>query len=162
MRRAQPAAECGFGYRTSIFKHSDRYVVLAVDFRLTRSPLSAPVRYAELARALGRRRSGDRAPLAEVREAVLALRAGKGMVLDAGRPGHLLGRLVLHQPGARPAALRGAARARRRGSGEPPAWPGADGTVKVSAAWLIERAGFAKGYAAAGRGGDLRASTPWR
>jgi len=91
------AAECGFGYRTSSFKRSlrsraadgpavtGRFVVLGVTFRLERSAESAPVRYAELARVLGIG-EGARAPLAEVRSAVLALRRRKGMVLDAADP----------------------------------------------------------------------------
>lgn len=147
------ADECGFGYRTSVFKQSlntsgptgGRWVVLSVDFRLTSSPLSAPIRYAELARVLDVP-VGTRAPLARVREAVLALRAKKGMVLDQGDPdtwsaGSFFTNPVLDSAGYE--ALRDRA-------GSPHAWPGADGSVKVSAAWLIEQAGFPKGYA--GRG----------
>src|SRR6266516_2656557 len=92
-------ADCGFGYRTSAFKRSiqvepapgepatvtGRFVVLSVRFLLARDRLSAPVRYAELARALGVV-EGDRAPLAAVRSAVLGLRRGKGMVLDPDDP----------------------------------------------------------------------------
>src|SRR5215469_9813747 len=85
-------ADCGFGYRTSAFKSAagrgpvtGRFVVLGVAFELQRSPLSAPVRYAELARALGIGEE-ERAPLGDVRAAVLALRRGKGMVLDAADP----------------------------------------------------------------------------
>ena len=136
------AADCGFGYRNSIFKYSDRWVVLSVDFRLTRSALSTPIRYDELARALDVP-VGDRAPLAEVREAVLGLRAGKGMVLDEGDPdtysaGSFFTNPVLDAAGYRALVDRAGA--------EPPAWPEPDGTVKVSAAWLIDRAGFTKGY----------------
>jgi len=140
-------AQCRFAYRTSLFKHSDRWLVLSVDFRLDRSPLSAPVRYAELARALDVT-VGDRVPLADARAAVLALRAGKGMVLDADDPdtysvGSFFTNPVLD------AAAYDAMRGRIDGS-EPPAWPGTDGLVKVSAAWLIERAGFGKGHAGPG------------
>jgi UDP-N-acetylmuramate dehydrogenase len=136
------ASECGFAYRTSIFKNNDRYVVLAVTFGLERSPLSAPVRYAELARSLGVS-PGDRVPLAQARQAVLALRAGKGMVLDPNDPdtrsvGSFFTNPVL-------TADEFAALVDRAGT-TPPHWPGPDGTVKVSAAWLIEHAGFGKGY----------------
>jgi len=146
-------AECRFAYRTSRFKHSDRWLVLSVEFRLARSPLSAPVRYAELARALGVA-VGDRVPLAEARAVVLELRAGKGMVLDPTDPdtysvGSFFTNPVLDA--AAYDALRD-----RAGGAEPPAWPGTDGLVKVSAAWLIERAGFGKGY---GSGGGVSVSS---
>ncbi|PZF97986.1 UDP-N-acetylmuramate dehydrogenase [Micromonospora deserti] len=138
------AVDCGFAYRSSIFKYSDRWVVLSVDFRLTRAPLSGPVRYAELARALGVE-VGDRVPLADAREAVLRLRAGKGMVLDADDPdtrsvGSFFTNPVLDRAGYE------LLRERAADLGEPPAWPGAGDMVKVSAAWLIERAGFGKGH----------------
>ncbi|GAA1811782.1 UDP-N-acetylmuramate dehydrogenase [Luedemannella flava] len=138
---------CGFGYRTSRFKHNERYVVLAVTFRLTRSDESTPVRYAELARALDVP-VGGRAPLAKVRETVLGLRARKGMVLDPADPdtysvGSFFTNPVLE--GAAYAELQ--RRADQAGGAAPPAWPGQAGEVKVSAAWLIEHAGFHKGYA---------------
>jgi UDP-N-acetylmuramate dehydrogenase len=141
-------AECGFAYRSSAFKHRDRHVVLAVTFRLRRSPESAPVRYAELARALGLA-TGERAPLAVVRETVLGLRAAKGMVLDPADPdtrsvGSFFTNPVL--PASRYEALR--LRARETAGSEPASWPEAHG-VKVSAAWLIEHAGFHKGYSSA-------------
>jgi UDP-N-acetylmuramate dehydrogenase len=140
--------ECGFAYRTSVFKHNDRFVVLEVDFSLAVSALSMPIRYAELARTLGVA-PGDRAPLGQVRAAVLALRAGKGMVLDPADPdtysvGSFFTNPVLSA--AEHAALRA------RASGEPPSWPAPDDAVKVSAAWLIERAGFHKGYPGNGVG----------
>lgn len=138
------ARDCGFSYRSSIFKRSDRWVVLSVDFRLARSPLSGPVRYAELARALDVA-VGDRVPLAKARAAVLRLRAGKGMVLDAADPdtwsvGSFFTNPVLDRAGYE--------RLRERAAdvGEPPSWPGTDGTVKVSAAWLIDKSGFGKGH----------------
>jgi UDP-N-acetylmuramate dehydrogenase len=131
--------DCGFGYRTSAFKHSDRWIVLEVTMRLVPDSLSRPVRYPELAKALGIV-VGECAPLDEVRAAVLKLRAGKGMVLDADDPdtysvGSFFTNPVL--PAADFARLDGTAA---------PAWPNPDGTVKTSAAWLIERAGFPKGY----------------
>jgi len=134
-----PAA-CGFAYRHSRFKaEPGRWVVLDVTFRLERSALSAPVRYAELARVLGIE-VGRRAPLAQVREAVLGLRRSKGMVLDAAdhdtwSAGSFFTNPVLDA--ATSLALPSAA----------PRWPQPDGRVKTSAAWLIEQAGFGKGFA---------------
>ena len=73
--------ECGFGYRTSRFKSDPgRFVVLSVTFQLPLGSMSQPIRYPELARVLGVE-VGQRAPAAEVRQAVLALRSAKGMVL---------------------------------------------------------------------------------
>jgi UDP-N-acetylmuramate dehydrogenase len=139
-----PADQCGFAYRSSIFRHSDHWTVLAVEFRLTRSPLSTPVRYAELARALGVE-IGDQVPLADARAAVLKLRANKGMVLDPADPdtrsvGSFFTNPVLDQ------SAYAALRARATELGEPPSWPGTGGVVKISAAWLIDKAGFTKGH----------------
>ena len=137
-----PAAACGFRYRGSVFKYRDRRVVLAVTFRLRRAASSGPLRYAELARALGVPVGGS-APLADVCEAVLALRRRKGMVIDPADPdsvsvGSFFTNPIL--PAEDFAAL--AARA----AVDPPAWPEPDGRVKTSAAWLIERAGFHRGH----------------
>src|SRR3954470_10803943 len=136
--RVMPAAECGFDYRRSVFKYRDRWTVLAVAFRLTRSELSGPLRYADLARALDVP-VGGRAPLAEVREAVLALRRGKGMVIDASDPDSVSAGSFFTNPIL-------AVEDWRAIPGDPPGWPEPDGRVKTSAAWLIERAGFARGY----------------
>ena len=143
------AADCGFGYRTSLFKRRPgRYVVLSVTFRLTRHPMSMPIRYAELARRLGVA-PGQRVPLADARAAVLGLRRGKGMVLDAGDPdtrsvGSFFTNPVISQ--GRFGALEETARARFGPAVSVPRFPAGDGQVKVPAAWLIERSGFAKGY----------------
>ena len=140
-------ADCGFGYRTSRFKQEPgRYVVLTVTFQLRLGDRAAPVRYAELARALGVE-LGDRPPLAAVREAVLGLRAGKGMVLDGEDPDTWSAGSFFTNPVIDPARVPDGA----------PAWPQPDGRVKTSAAWLIDRAGFAKGYA--GPGGRVSVST---
>jgi UDP-N-acetylmuramate dehydrogenase len=158
-------AECRFAYRSSVFKYRDRWVVLSVDFRLgtspeSRSPQSRPIRYAELAQALDVP-VGTRAPLAEVREAVLALRAGKGMVLDQDDPdtysvGSFFTNPVLDAAGFEALSARALSGGTlSAGAGSPPAWPGEDGSVKVSAAWLIERAGFGKGHQ--GRGVSISA-----
>lgn len=144
------AAECGFSYRHSRFKqHPDRHVVLRVRFRLEDAGgLSAPVRYAEVARALGVE-TGDRVPLADAREAVLKLRSGKGMVLDpedhdTWSAGSFFTNPVL--PDDAYAAFLDRVRERLGPDVTPPAYPAGAGYTKTSAAWLIDRAGFTKGY----------------
>ncbi|GAA4593867.1 UDP-N-acetylmuramate dehydrogenase [Actinoplanes octamycinicus] len=145
VQREMTPAECRFGYRSSVFKHNDRYLVTAVDFRLTTENLSSPIRYAELARQLGVE-AGDRVPLELARETVLKLRAGKGMVLDPeDRDTWSVGSFFTNP--VVPAGFFAELTAAR---GEMPHWPGADGTVKIPAAWLIEQAGFPKGFAGAG------------
>jgi UDP-N-acetylmuramate dehydrogenase len=145
--------ECAFAYRTSVFKHNDRFVVLSVDFSLTRSspansiPLSAPLRYAELARALGVS-PGDRVPLAAARDTVLELRTGKAMVLDpADADTFSVGSFFTN-----PIVSADAFAELRERVGDLPSWPAADDAVKLSAAWLIEHAGFGRGYTRAGTG----------
>jgi UDP-N-acetylmuramate dehydrogenase len=129
-------ADCGFGYRTSRFKADpSRHVVLAVTFQFRQGSLGEPVAYAELARALGVE-LGTRAPLTDVRRAVLGLRAGKGMVLDPADHDTWSAGSFFTNPVVAPAAVPDGA----------PAWPQPDGLVKTSAAWLIEHAGFAKGH----------------
>jgi UDP-N-acetylmuramate dehydrogenase len=130
-------ADCGFGYRTSRFKQDpDRHVVLDVTFQFAIGSLGAPVGYAELARTLGVD-EGARAPLTDVRDAVLALRRGKGMVLDPADHDTWSAGSFFTNPVLAPAEVPDGA----------PAWPQPDGTVKTSAAWLIQHAGFAKGHA---------------
>ncbi|WP_370208339.1 UDP-N-acetylmuramate dehydrogenase [Aeromicrobium sp.] len=141
------AVDCGFGYRHSRFKaEPGRYVVLAVAFQLRLGDLSAPIAYAELATRLGVD-GGARAPLADVRRTVLALRGSKGMVLDADDPdtwsaGSFFTNPVLD------------AEAAQRLPEAAPRFPQPDGSVKTSAAWLIQAAGFERGHATA----DGRAS----
>jgi UDP-N-acetylmuramate dehydrogenase len=161
-------AECGFGYRTSGFKRSaqagavtGRFAVLDVTFRLRRSALSAPVRYAELARALGIG-EGDRAPLGEVRSAVLELRRGKGMVLDAADPDTRSAGSFFTNPVLDLSQFADLARAVAAACGPGtvvPQFPAGPGQVKVPAAWLIERAGFGKGYRPGPGERDARIST---
>lgn len=141
---------CAFGYRASRFKGDARYVVTRVTFRLRKARESRPVRYAELARTLGVP-EGGRGPLDVVRDTVVRLRRGKGMVLDPGDPesrsagSFFMNPIVTSDVLAdveRRADLRGALR-----PGETmPRFPAADGRVKLSAGWLIERAGFTRGY----------------
>jgi UDP-N-acetylmuramate dehydrogenase len=137
--RTLDAAGCRFGYRDSLFKHTDRYVVLRVVFALRASEKSGPLRYAELARAVG-----DIAPLADVRAAVLRLRRDKGMVCDDADPDTWSAGSFFTNPILDPAALTDFESRLEPGQSYP-SWPAEEGT-KLSAAWLIERAGFTKGY----------------
>ncbi len=168
--------QCGFGYRSSMFKQSTgwlpsedrpgsraarptgRYVVLGVTFALAREPLSGPVGYAELARTLGVA-AGDRVSLADARAAVLGLRRGKGMVLDPADPDTRSAGSFFTNPVLSAAQLGVVERvaADRFGPGTAvPRYPAAEGAVKVPAAWLIERSGFTRGYPG---GGAVQIST---
>ncbi len=135
--RTFAGADCSFGYRTSRFKADPgRHVVLDVTFQLRPGTLGEAVTYAELAGTLGVK-PGTRAPLSDVRAAVLGLRRGKGMVLDEAdhdtwSAGSFFTNPVL--PAEQPLP-EGA-----------PRWEQPDATVKTSAAWLIEHSGFHKGY----------------
>ncbi|MBA2766609.1 MAG: UDP-N-acetylmuramate dehydrogenase [Actinomycetota bacterium] len=138
-----PPQACGFTYRSSVFKRAPgRWVVLSVTFALDGSPHSRPIRYPELARALGVQ-TGATAPLGDVRAAVLALRRDKGMVIDEADPESVSAGSFFTNPVLDEAAF---ARLRERAGPGLPAFPQADGTVKTSAAWLIEHAGFARGH----------------
>ncbi|MBM6404821.1 UDP-N-acetylmuramate dehydrogenase [Phycicoccus sp. CSK15P-2] len=150
--RTMTSPDCRFTYRHSLFKGTDRYVVLDVMFQLVLADLSRPVAYADLARQLGVEARG-RVPLAEAREAVLVQRRSRGMVLDDADHdtwscGSFFTNPVL---GAEEFdALQERVASRLGVEVSPPRFEGADGTVKTSAAWLIERAGFGKGYAMPG------------
>ena len=136
-----PASACGFGYRSSDFRGKTDRIIVEVEMRLPRSPLGAPVRYAELARALSIA-EGGRAPLALVRETILTLRRGKGMVLDDHDPESRSAGSFFTNPIVRAEvadAVDGAAGAKT------PRFPASEGRVKLAAGWLIERAGFQKG-----------------
>ncbi len=134
-----PNAGCGFGYRSSRFKaEPGRYVVVSVTFQFAEGGLGAPVHYGELARTLGVA-VGERARSADVRQAVLGLRRGKGMVLDDDDADTWSAGSFFTNPqlSEADAALLPA---------DAPRFPAGQGMVKTSAAWLIEHAGFAKGY----------------
>jgi UDP-N-acetylmuramate dehydrogenase len=139
---------CRFSYRDSVFKGADRYVVLEVTYALESADLSGPVRYAELARSLGVE-TGDRVPLKDAREAVLALRRGKGMVLDAADPDTRSAGSFFTNPMLSAGQVEELEKrvADRLGPDVAfPRYPATDGHVKTSAAWLIDKAGFTKGY----------------
>jgi UDP-N-acetylmuramate dehydrogenase len=135
--------DCEFGYRSSRLKEErfadgPRFVVLEVTFQLALGELSAPVRYAELARRLGVE-PGQRAALPAVRDMVLALRRGKGMVVDPADHDTWSAGSFFTNP------VLDAADAARLPE-QAPRWPTPDGRVKTSAAWLIEHAGFGRGH----------------
>lgn len=135
--------DCGFAYRTSIFNTTakDRYIVLSVSYLLVKNGAPA-VRYADLQCAF---EGYPCPPLAEVREAVRRIRAAKAMLLVDGDPdcrsaGSFFKNPVLTD--AQFASLESSMPGER-----PPRYPAGPGRVKIAAAWLIERAGFHKGYA---------------
>lgn len=136
--------ECRFGYRSSLFKNveKDRYVVLSVTFRLERGGQAA-VRYPELQRFL-EERGITHDDLSGVRDAVIAIRRRKGMVLDASDPDTRSDGSFFMNPVL--TASEYAAFARVAGDSAPH-FPAGEGNVKLSAAWLIEHAGFEKGFA---------------
>jgi UDP-N-acetylmuramate dehydrogenase len=134
--------DCRFGYRSSLFKNyeRDRWVVLAVTFRLKVGG-SATVRYPELRKHL-EERGVALDDLAHVREAVIAIRKRKGMVLDPNDPDTRSDGSFFMNP-ILTAEQFEQFRARAENA---PSFPSSDGTVKLSAAWLIEHAGFTKGF----------------
>ncbi|MGW0466828.1 UDP-N-acetylmuramate dehydrogenase [Streptomyces sp. NPDC003027] len=151
--------QCDFSYRHSLFKRlPDSYVVLRVRFRLEDAGgLSTPIAYAETARALGVE-VGDRVPLATLRETVLKLRAGKGMVLDpedhdTWSAGSFFTNPILTNEEF--SAFHARVAERLGPDAQAPAFPVGDGFTKTSAAWLIDKAGFGKGYGS----GPARIST---
>jgi UDP-N-acetylmuramate dehydrogenase len=131
-------SDCGFGYRTSLFKREfDRYLILDVAFQMKQGELSLPIQYQELAVYLGVQ-LGDRAPIGAVREAVIALRQRKGMILDVSdrdtwSAGSFFTNPVIKKEKKESVPV-GAA-----------SWALPSGDVKISAAWLIENAGISKG-----------------
>lgn len=146
--RTVPASELELGYRTSALKGTDGAVVLRIRLELRRDGLSAPIRFPELARALDVD-LGARVPAALVRAAVLNLRRAKGMVLDPAdhdtwSAGSFFTNPVL-DPGQAAAVLE-RIRARVGPKAAMPQYPGSAGRIKLSAAWLIEQAGFARGH----------------
>jgi UDP-N-acetylmuramate dehydrogenase len=135
--------QCQFSYRNSVFKaEAGRYVILNVTFQLRKGEQSLPITYAELAKFLSVN-IGDRAPVVEVRKAVLQLRGRKGMLIDAGdvnsnSAGSFFVNPILNKEMA------------DKLPADAPRWPQTDGRVKTSAAWLMEHAGVSKGEKLAG------------
>ena len=147
--RTMTSLDCRFTYRHSVFKAHPRYVVLDVLFQLLPTELSQPVGYADLARQLGVG-VGDRVPLAEARGAVLEQRRARGMVLDADDPdtwscGSFFTNPILRVEQFEALEARAVERL-GEGGPVPPRFADPDGNIKTSAAWLIDQAGFGKGY----------------
>lgn len=136
-------AECDFEYRSSHFKkHPGRYIILSVQFQLRSGEISTPITYAELATKLGIA-VGEKAPVVDIRNAVMSLRAAKGMLLnpddkDSWSAGSFF---------TNPIVTREIAAGLPEGA---PQWPTADGKVKTSAAWLIQNSGIDKGQSHGG------------
>jgi UDP-N-acetylmuramate dehydrogenase len=139
--RWAPASELLFGYRSSVLKHSDTVIVLEVEFALDAAGRSAPLRYGELVAALNAA-DGERADPAAVREAVLKLRARKGMVLDPADHDTWSVGSFFTNPVVAPEVFQQLARTVDRAV---PHYP-APGGIKLAAGWLVEQAGFGKGY----------------
>jgi len=154
---------CQFAYRSSMFRGKDRYVILDVTFELEKSADSKPIRYAELARALAVS-EGARAPLETTRRTIVELRRKKGMVLDASDPDTTSAGSFFTNPILDREALE-AFRERLKRDGEEgergavPIFPEPDGRSKLSAGWLIEHAGFRKGFTLPGGTGRAAVST---
>jgi UDP-N-acetylmuramate dehydrogenase len=139
VREHVPAAELGLGYRTSLLKGSTDAIVLRARYALPGDGSSAPIRYPELARALGVE-PGGRVPAATARAAVLGLRRAKGMVLDDGD----------HDTWSAGSFFTNPVVPRAAAPVDAPRWPVGADRVKVPAAWLIESAGFGRGHAGPG------------
>jgi UDP-N-acetylmuramate dehydrogenase len=143
--------ECAFAYRSSVFRGRERHVILDVTFGLPRAASSRPIRYAELARALGVT-EGASVPLRTARETVVSLRRAKGMVVDPADADTTSAGSFFTNPILSADALE-ALRLRAAELGPIPTFPERDGRFKVSAGWLIERAGFSRGFL--GEGGRV-------
>jgi UDP-N-acetylmuramate dehydrogenase len=142
-----PAADCGFSYRRSIFNSTqrERYVVSRVDYALRRDA-PANIVYADLTRYFAAR-NGAAPTLVEVREAVRSIRAQKGMLLVPGDADCRSAGSFFKNPVVPVTVLDQLAEELGIERRSIPAYPARDGEVKLSAAWLIERAGYQKGYA---------------
>ena len=158
-------ADCAFTYRHSRFKGHSRYVVLDVLFQFEVADLSRPVAYAALAKGLGVE-LGTRVPLSDAREAVLEQRRARGMVLDDADPdtwscGSFFTNPILSRREFDDLVERVGERLGWEGP-TAPRFPEPDGRVKTSAAWLIEHAGFAKGFGLPAAGRAVHEAHPGR
>jgi len=127
--------ECQFTYRNSLFKKQPgRFVILEVQFNLRRGEMSDPITYEELAKELGIA-VGEKSEVTKVREAVLRIRARKGMLLDEkDRDTYSAGSFFTNPIVVENLIPEGA-----------PKYPQGDGNFKTSAAWLIQNSGIERG-----------------
>ena len=128
------SSNCEFGYRTSVFKQfPNRWVILSVTFQLPLGDLASPLKYNELAVYFDTE-LGKRVSATELRAGVLELRASKGMLVSAADPDTWSVGSFFMNPRVTTVPQ------------DAPNWIEPDGRYKVSAAWLIEQSGFAKGF----------------
>ena len=138
-------ADCGFAYRTSLFNTTERgrYIVTRVDFRL-RQHASPSLKYADLRKYF----DGRPAPsLADVADAVRTIRRGKGMVVDAADPNSRSAGSFFRNPIVPKDVLLKVSESAGISVDSVPHWPAGDTLIKLPAAWLLEQAGFVRGYA---------------
>lgn len=140
-------ADCAFGYRSSRFRQSDRFVISSVTFRLRKDSRSVPITYKELGSALALDAQG-KAPLLNVRETVIRLRRAKGMVLDPSDPESKSAGSFFTNPIVESSV----AEALRAQHPNMPTFPQDDGRTKLAAGWLIEQSGIKKGWTINGAG----------
>jgi UDP-N-acetylmuramate dehydrogenase len=141
------ARDCGFAYRTSIFNTTEkgRYIVTQVSFALT--PDGAPkIEYADLKRYFNS--SAANPTLQQVRDAVRSIRATKGMLISTDDADSRSAGSFFKNPIVPIAEYEHIAALPACAGQRPPSFPAPAGMVKISAAWLVEKAGFAKGYGA--------------
>jgi UDP-N-acetylmuramate dehydrogenase len=138
-------AECGFSYRTSRFNTSDRgrHIILRVSFAL-KAATSPKLAYADLKRHFGSR--AETASLSDVRDAVISIRQSKGMVLDQNDPDSLSAGSFFKNPVLSAEQFRSLEQCATQRGLQVPSYPALASQHKVSAAWLVEQAGFNKGY----------------
>lgn len=162
------AESLDLAYRYSNLKFTARAVVLAIELQLSTDGMSVPLRFGELARTLGLGDSADvsdmRMPVAQVREAVLGLRNAKGMVYnaqdhDTWSAGSFFTNPIVPIDVAEAVRLKAASIRGEEDAVRMPCFPAGEGLNKLSAAWLIDRAGFDKGHLATGRDGRAGLST---
>ncbi|QGU06334.1 UDP-N-acetylenolpyruvoylglucosamine reductase [Corynebacterium occultum] len=146
-----PVADLELAYRYSNLKFTGRAVVLEIELQLRVDGLSAPLRFGQLTRALELSETGEHRPAADVRAEVLRLRRSKGMVLepddvDTWSAGSFFTNPVVSGTLAEQVRTQVAAERGAEDAAKMPCFPAGEGTFKLSAAWLIDRAGFERGY----------------